>query len=38
MLEKLDAAVGKLIENLGNCEDNHYIICITGDHTTPWIE
>ena len=38
MLEKLDDAVGKLIENLGNWEENHYIIWITGDHTTPWSE
>lgn len=38
MLEKLDAALGPFIENLGKCEENNYIICITGDHTTPCIE
>jgi 2,3-bisphosphoglycerate-independent phosphoglycerate mutase len=35
MLEKVDEAVGNMLERLGNLEDNHYIICITGDHTTP---
>ena len=38
-LEKIDKAVAILIEKLNNKSDqqNQYIVCITGDHTTPII-
>ena len=35
MLEKVDHVLKKLVARLGDCEENHYIICMTGDHTTP---
>ena len=36
MLEKVDEAIGKSIERLGwNSQQHHFIMWITGDHTTP---
>jgi 2,3-bisphosphoglycerate-independent phosphoglycerate mutase len=36
-LEKVDKAIGLLITELGSRsnEKNQYIVCVTGDHTTP---
>ena len=38
-LEKVDRAMSILIERLAKAsnKDNQYIICVTGDHTTPII-
>ena len=35
MLEKVDQALGRMLKRIEKYEDNHYLICITGDHTTP---
>ena len=33
--EKCDKMIEKFIEEVKDDQNNHYIICITGDHTTP---